>query len=190
MLQYIYTGKITIFREEEQAFKHLLNQMQIGSHTKSLNNDSTSISSSGVVLKELSKLNFQPETVQQKQQQKLDGMPSTREMSIPSKKEKHNAAKQSRRLPIYPSRPLQLTKAEVTLINPLNEKHGDFMRNPDVVRSGYIVEKSGSKFSLLTEANADTSGNLMDYPRMADRLGIYFDPQLFNVTILIIINIL
>nr|CAG4636815.1 EOG090X021B [Ceriodaphnia reticulata]SVE72797.1 EOG090X021B [Ceriodaphnia reticulata] len=48
------------------------------------------------------------------------------------------------------------------------------------MRASYLVEKSGSKFNLLTEANADTTGALVDYPRMADRLGIYFDPQLFS----------
>ena len=42
-----------------------------------------------------------------------------------------------------------------------------------------LFEKTCLKFNLLKEANA-VVGNLLDYPRMSDRLGIYFDPQLFS----------
>ncbi len=176
MLEYIYTGKATITRQEEQTFRYSLDQMQIGTHTKSSHNVSTNLSNteSAVIRKEVSQTILQPGIIQ-----KQVDFPLKTTGPISSKVEKHNSTKHFRRLPVYPSRPLQLPKGEVTLNDPLIDE-SDFMRNPDVVRPSYLIEKSGSKFNLLTEAHADTAGTLIDYPRMADRLGIYFDPQLFS----------
>lgn len=175
MLQYIYTGQTTITCQEEKSLKCLLTQMQIGSFTNLSNNCSNNLKQSDEVQskKETSQKLLQLET----QQAKAESLKKISSTFL--SKEKYCYGKNLRKLPVYPSRPLQLPKEEVTLKDPQADQHSN-MNNLDVIRFGSMLEKSGSKFSLLAEANADTAGNLIDYPRMADRLGIYFDPQLFS----------
>lgn len=178
MLQYIYTGQASISCQREQIFKSLLEQMHIGSFTNSSNvcmPNHTQLKESSYSENKIS--HAQPISLTQKNNVTDNLLKVTDPVSL--SKEKHNHGKCVRRLPIYPTRPLQLPKKEITIQDPLKDPQSE-TTHPDTLRSGSLLEKSSIKFDLLDEANAETVGSFFDYPRMADRLGIYFDPQLFN----------
>lgn len=169
LLQYIYTGQAHINRQEEQSFRDLLKQLHVGSFAKPLPNKNISTCS----------MTSKVELTQTRPKQMTVEIPLNQNKTVISdnKKREKYPAKYFKKLPVYPTRPLQLPKREITLQDPLRNQLD--IVNPDGMRNGCVFEKTCLKFNLLTEANA-VVGNLLDYPRMSDRLGIYFDPQLFS----------
>lgn len=169
LLQYIYTGQAHINRQEEQSFRDLLKQLHVGSFAKPLPNKNISTCS----------MTSKVELTQTRPKQMTVEIPLNQNKTVISdnKKREKYPAKYFKKLPVYPTRPLQLPKREITLQDPLRNQLD--IVNPDGMRNGSVFEKTCLKFNLLTEANA-VVGNLLDYPRMSDRLGIYFDPQLFS----------
>lgn len=79
-------------------------------------------------------------------------------------------------------RATRLTKSDVTLDDPLCSIENVSAKS----MSSSWLEKSMTKVDLLSELNrvegagSGSSNSVADLPRLADRLGIYFDPQLFN----------
>ena len=169
LLQYIYTGQAHINRQEEQSFIDLLKQLHVGSFAKPLPNKNILTCS----------VTSKSELTQKRTKQMTVEIPQNQNKTVISDNQKIEKypAKYFKKLPFYPTRPLQLPKSEITLQDPLINQLD--IVNPDGIRSGSVFEKTCLKFNLLTEANA-VVGNLLDYPRMSDRLGIYFDPQLFS----------
>ena len=161
LLQYIYTGQTYMNRKEEQDFRNLLKQLHIGSLEKPIKN------------KNITKCSMTSEVqlAQTSTRQMIVEVPLTQNKTVISENQKRGFVKHLKKLPVYPNRPLQVPKSEITLQDPLT--------NQDAMRNGSMFEKTCLKYNLLRKANA-VVGNLLDYPRMSDRLGIYFDPQLFS----------
>lgn len=74
-----------------------------------------------------------------------------------------------------PAKATSLLKAELTLENPMN-------LTGHVPVWSSLLEKTAFKFDLLPPIGSGDCGTpaVADLPRLADRCGIYFDPQLFN----------
>ena len=171
MLEYIYTGQSTIKKKEELAFQQLLDYMQIG---RNATNCMKLFTQQPIQIP----IRDEPH-IQLKKTMNNDTCIGNQKLYAPLSSFKLKT-KHQRKMPVYPARPLELPKAEITLEDPQIEDL-QIMRNPDELRANVsIIEKSSIKFDLLSKLNMDPTGNLMDYPRMADRLGIYFDPQLFS----------
>ena len=151
---------------EEDSFKHLLNDMKI-------NGSSIEADTVPVLLPVVDK----GSTVETGEECTSSDVPTT----IPSKSaEKVAHTRRSKAIRVI-KRPTRMTKSEVTLDDPVSS-----LENPSMANLGYNwAEKCLTKFDLLTntrrnEAVASSSSGVTDLPRLADRLGIYFDPQLFN----------
>lgn len=171
LLQYIYTGQAYINSQNGQVLRGLLDHLHVGDFTKFLPNNELP------TFPMASNEELAQHTPKQITVDFASSQVKNKNLEI-MQKQKSGYGKHRKKFPVYPSRPLRLPKSEITLKDPLINQLE--MLNPDATRTCSMLEKSATKFNLLTEARA-VDGNLVDYyPTMANRVGIYFDPQLFN----------
>lgn len=174
LVQYIYTGRTTTSStEEREEFLNLLEYLKIGKFEKK----KKIIVAPSLPLKDLAFQKCPAKILPLLSNQTKTCLQNVEQSSTAS----HNTVKKSqlRKVPAYPPRPLTLACEDVTMIDPLIG-HQEHLKNPDVLRIGCLIEKSVIKHGILSEADSSLNDHVFDYPRLADRLGIYFDPHLSN----------
>lgn len=181
LLQYIYTGQITTTNTNEKSFRSLVEYLCIGNSTKSREeSENNKLSNRIAIDTNIISLSSKKTIMCQKKPEFSSASITPKNLNKVTKEKHGNIGKILRKLPQHPTRPLQLPLSEITIKDPVLDCLNG-LKNPDAMRPDALLEKSAFKYKLLLDANPDVTGiTIMDYSRMADRLGIYFDPQLFN----------
>ena len=185
MLQYVYTGQVTVYgREEEVSLSSLFQEMQIGGWCDSDKSQSISFSKRMVQPHHPEPDKKVESTIQLLHRQlepALRGKKKQENVTCnknPDAKSKANV--KGRMITLKPSTLPKDDKMQVTLPDPVVlSQRSEFMRNPYAPICVPILEKICIKFSMLPKEVLSTA-SILDWPRLNNRVGIYGDPQLLN----------
>lgn len=191
LLQYIYTGEATALSNSSNlTFKKLLEDLQIGNSPKEVKISTQSAPPAQEKKSTQNLDNFEVEndvftingvnypSAPQDSGKSISHARKKRESSnvasiVPKQKSTYSSSSKK-----HFRRPASAHYSDVTMKDPsLTSQESEYMRNPYFGCTSSTVEKIGTKCSFLPAADSFPSDTFY-HPRLADRVGIYFDPLL------------
>ena len=165
LLNYVYTGQVACDSPEQRTLiENFFEELKIGHSQDSVNSIKQEARklSKPKAPKPLEKSRVKPNNLKRKKYRKVSTVLTERDYP-------------------YSGRPFEADRLEVTLEDPSEiAKQNEFMWNPDFSRFKSLLEKSSIKYDILPGIDKCSKSSIIDWPRLNDRLGIYFDSQLYN----------